>query len=115
MFQTVTGYAHHVVVKPVDYLLPRILASMLKIIYLSAASSVNVNVRNSSSCSYEGSTKYLNNMFFYVVHTDHPSCLQDLLNTFLAEKWFCSKDCEEVRQSRPHFQLVFVNSHQEIN
>ncbi|CAF1768649.1 unnamed protein product [Brassica napus] len=53
MFQTVTGYAHHVVVKPVDYLLPRILAN-------------------------------------------HPSCLQDLLNTFLAEKWFCSKDCEEI-------------------
>lgn len=44
MFQTVTGYAHHVVVKPVDYLLPRILASMLKIIYLSAASNVNVNI-----------------------------------------------------------------------
>ncbi|RID41275.1 hypothetical protein BRARA_J01248 [Brassica rapa] len=26
----------------------------------------------------------------------HPSCLQDSLNTFLAEKWFCSKDCEEI-------------------
>ncbi|KAF3566159.1 hypothetical protein DY000_02017828 [Brassica cretica] len=53
MFQTVTGYSLHVVVKPVDYLLPRILAN-------------------------------------------HPSCLQDSLNTFLAEKWFCGKDCEEI-------------------
>lgn len=74
MFQTVTGSAHHVVVKPVDYLFPRILASMLKIMYLSAASSVNVNVRNSSSCSYEGSTKYLNNMFFYVIQITLAAC-----------------------------------------
>ncbi|KAF3502052.1 hypothetical protein F2Q69_00044124 [Brassica cretica] len=51
--ETVTGYSLHVVVKPVDYLLPRILAN-------------------------------------------HPSCLQDSLNTFLAEKWFCGKDCEEI-------------------
>lgn len=60
----VTGSAHHVVVMPVDDLLPRALANMPRRKNLSAASSVDVNVRNSSSCYYEGSKKYLNNIIF---------------------------------------------------
>lgn len=64
----VIGFVYYVVVKFVDYLLLRILVSMLKIIYLLVVSSVNVNVCNFFLCFYEGLIKYLNNMFFLMLY-----------------------------------------------
>lgn len=55
-----------------------------------------------------------------MVHIDHPSCLRydgagDSLDTFLGEKWFCSKDCEEVHKFQSHVSFMFVNSHKKTN